>query len=184
MYTEEIVIGGVCLLIQSDPFWEGPGLTILIGLWLPVDKKVCREQRQEANYSRWKAISESINCHIITTLACIQPEPLTKYLKNIYFKKKKKNPFIVIIPLWPENNCIVILHSCIILCVFSGSPAQESFSVPAVSPGEHRCYSNMDIKVPCFFFLDCETVSSISNKQHIKIKEKWTWYKGQLNKFH
>lgn len=89
---------------------------------------------------------------------------------------------MVIIPLWPENNCILILHSCIILCVFSGSPAEVSSSVPAVSPGEHHCYSNMDTKGPLLSWLFFWIVKRWpQNQQHIKIKAIWTCYQGQRN---
>lgn len=140
-YRGKLDIRGVFLFIQSDPFWDGPGLTILIGLWLPVDKKVYKEQRQEENHSEWKAISESINCHIITTLTFIQTEPLLNSLKNIYLKKENA----LIIPLWPKNYYIVILHICIILCFVSDSAEER---VPAVSPGEHHWYSMMVTKGP------------------------------------
>ena len=86
MYRGELDIRGICLLIQSDPFGDGPLLTILIGLWLPVDNGVENKGKRRTTVDE-KQSQSPLTVISSPMLAFIQLEPLIKSLKNIYLKK-------------------------------------------------------------------------------------------------
>lgn len=53
-----------CCLIQSNPFGDGPGLTILIGLWLPDDK-----ESAESEGRRWTTVDKKQSQSPLTVIS-------------------------------------------------------------------------------------------------------------------